>query len=487
MATSSEERISVSMLVTQCEDTFKTHLDVEKVCSTMLTSEKTGGNILSKTTTKHLKKFTRKGTVNQFLGVIKKLELSEFVLFLESLERIGDPKHLTALTTVATHIPYLSLPDKSPIDTLMAEKLSQIHEVHFKTTRHLDVEDPVQSQISHEMESLNVSLTGPADLHQPLVMANTTLSIQEEIKTQNMSDTERSLNCAPNTKVLQTSIDEHSVTITVGRGGACLYSSVHGVTVTVPANAVPSHIKEFKVHMSASLRHVAVPSHIEDSASLGHVPFEVKYIPCSAVVSLTTEPVIDKFSRSVKVSIPHCAMRVTDHPELYCLLSKSDDNSSFEEDPDVDCSYQSRYLSFTTKHFTKYLGARKRKQKSTVPLRKLPDRLSKMKAKSLEHEPTPLEVTSVQSELQRSVSNPFPRSEYSPDTRFCLGMFTPRFKDGSVWKLVFLTCLDVQTGYAVSLNVVGFTNITFLIPASLLRRRPANKPVSACVAKFFFV
>ena len=141
-----------------------------------------------------------------------------------------------------------------------------------------------------------------------------------------------------------------------------------------------------------------------------------------------------------------------DYPEFYCVLSHTDGQSSFVEDTDIEVDFTSqwRYFSFKTKHFTKYLGAGKRNAKDTPPVRKQPLRLAKLKARSLEHHySTPEVETVLQAELHRSMSDPLAQSRCFPDVRFCLGMFTPLRKEGSMWKVVFLTCPDEHTGYTV--------------------------------------
>jgi hypothetical protein len=176
------------------------------------------------------------------------------------------------------------------------------------------------------------------------------------------------------------------------------------------------------------------------------IPIGPDYIPCSAIVSLTTNPKIKKFLDHVTVSIPHCGVSMQDYHTFYCLLSHSDDQPSFEEDASIEVDFTSdwRYFSFRTRHFTRYLAAAK-------PTRKQPMRLAKLKSKSVEHPcPSPEVKAVVEVEFRRSASDPLSQSTYLPDVRYCIGMFTPLCKEGPMWKVAFLTSLDVPTGHAVS-------------------------------------
>ena len=412
---SSEERISISMVIVQCEDTLKTHVDVTKVADTMLKSEK-ADKILGKTTRKRLDKSMKKPDVKLFLAILKCLKLPEFALLLESLEQIGDENHLTALTTIATHIPNLALPTspqddaaKTMLHDEAAKRVKQIHSVYFKPTKHRDVPEQVFTMV----ESLTIS----DDSSQSLGTTIPPSTEQTEIEFATVS---------------HSLTGDDSISVNIGKDGGLLYSPVHGVTVSVPATAVPHNIHTFELTMSASLTST--------------IPIGPDYIPCSAIVSLTTNPKVGKFLDHITVSIPHCGVSIQDYHTFYCLLSHSDGQPSFEEDASIEVDFTSdwRYFSFKTMHFTRYLAAAKQKD----PTRKQPMRLAKLKSKSLEQTPEVKAV--VKSEFHRSASDPLSQSTYLPDVRYCLGMFTPLCKEGFFWKVVFLTCLDVQTGHAVS-------------------------------------
>ena len=414
MASSSETRLSIPMVLVQCGETLKTHIDVIKVADTMLKSEK-ADEILDKDTKKRLEKSKKKADIMFLLAVLKCLKLPEFALFLESLEEIGDDNHRTALTTVATHIPVLSLP--SPETSEAAKKIKRIYTVYFKPTKHRDVpSDPEQV-----LESLTITDEPPHDSSQ---------SVQQPEHAEIQSAT-------VSTQSLPQSVSgpgDVRVTVNIGKDGGLLYSSVHGITVSVPVTAVPHYIQKFELVMTASLSST--------------IPIGPDYIPCSAIVSLTTNPKIETFSDHVTVSVPHCAVSMQEYPGFYCLLSHTDGQPSFEEDANIEIDFTSkwRYFSFKTRHFTRYMAAGKR-----LPSRKQPMRLAKLKSKSLEHHcKTPEVEAIVQGEFRRSASDPLSQSTYLPDVRYALGMFTPLCKEGPMWKVVFLTCLDVHTGYAVS-------------------------------------
>lgn len=422
MASSNEERMSIGMVLVQCEDTLKTHIDVTKVADTMLKSEK-ADEILDKTTRKRLEKSKKKADVKFFWAVLKCLELPGFALLLESLEQIGDENHCTALTTIATHIPNLSLPT-SPQDRLTSEtveKIKRVHSVHFKPTKHRDVPEQVLST----MESLTIADEPPHDSSQSVGIIILPCTKQTEIHLATVSTQSLS----------QSLTGDDSITVNIGRDGGQLYSPVHGITVSVPATAVPHYILKFELTMTASLSST--------------IPIGPDYIPCSAIVSLTTNPKIGKFLDHITVSVPHCGVSMQNCSKFYCLLSHSDGQPSFEEDASIEVDFTSdwRYFFFKTRHFTRYLAAGKRKD----PTRKQPVRLAKLKSKSLEHHcKTPEVEAVVKGEFHRSASDPLSQSTYLPNVRYCLGMFTPLSKEGPMWKVVFLTCLDVQTGYAVS-------------------------------------
>ena len=444
MASPSEERLSIGMVLVQCEDTLKTHIDVTKVADMMLKSEK-ADEILDKTVKKHLEKSKKKAESKYLLAVLRRLKLPGFVVFLESLEQIGDENHLTALTLIATHIPSLSLPT-SPQDPIISEackKVKRIHSDHFKPTKHPDV-PPDPEQILGMMESLTLAEESPDASSQSVgttILPSTKQPEQTEI--QSPAVYSHSTQSLP-----QSLTSDGGVTVHMGKDGGELYSPVHGITVSIPASAVPHHVQEFELKMTASLSST--------------IPISSEYILCSAIVSLTTNPKIENFSDHVTVSVPHSAVSMQDDPEFYCLLSHTDGQLLFKEDTNIEADFTSkwRYFSFKTSHFTKYLAAGKTRAKATIPRRKQPERLAKLKSKSLEHQyghREPSEVNAIcQRERFRSASDPLSQSRYLPDVRFCLGMFTPLCKEGSLWKVVFLTCLDVPTGYAVSPGLANY-------------------------------
>ena len=163
LASSSEERnMSISMVLVQCEDTLKTCIEVTKVTNTMLEAERVD-EILDKPTKKRLEKAKKKADAKFLLAVLKCLELPGFALLLESLEQIGDENHRTALTTIATYIPYLHLPTSKTSEA--AKKIKRIHTVYFKPTKHCDVpSDPEQA-----LASLNIADKLPHNSSQSVV------------------------------------------------------------------------------------------------------------------------------------------------------------------------------------------------------------------------------------------------------------------------------------------------------------------------------
>ena len=322
------------------------------------------------------------------------------------------------------------------------------------TTKDIITETP-SATIQAEIPSI---MKQTAETHAPAIMqVAKTLSTIQVAKTPSaatqVSDDDffpyASLECSDS----QLGAIQETETVLVEKRGAILHSPVHGITVTVPPSAVTS--QDFQLQMSASL---------ETS-----VPIDEKYILCSAIVTLSTNPKIDVFSDCIMVSMPHCAVSMQDHPELYCMISHTDGEPSFKEDTSIEVDFTSQwgYLSFKTKHFTRFGAAgrrKKRKRAVTMPPQKQQIHSGKI-SKSFEHHYKPAEVKPV-----RTFSDPNSQSNHLPDVRFRLGMFTPRKKQAP-WKVVFLTCLDILTGHEVSpmvyiicdIHAYCMLYITFLI------------------------
>ena len=153
--------------------------------------------------------------------------------------------------------------------------------------------------------------------------------------------------------------------------GGVFYSPVHGISVDIPEQAIPSHVSSFEIKMRLCL----------------HGPFIFPYTDieiCSAVVCLSCEPSFD-FVSDVTVEIPHCAIidSESDHENYLVLRASDSEDSSYWNFSEVLESKLSTYhVTVKVRHFSKvaHVFRKKRKQKS----KKKRDKLKKLKEGSLD-------------------------------------------------------------------------------------------------------
>ena len=154
--------------------------------------------------------------------------------------------------------------------------------------------------------------------------------------------------------------------------GGVFYSPVHGISVDIPKQAIPSHINTFEIKMRVCL----------------HGPFVFHYPDveiCSAVVCLSCEPSFD-FVSDVSVEIPHCAIIGSehDHEDYFVLRAPDSEDSPYWNFSEVLQSKLGTYhVTVKVRHFSKVAHVfRKNKRKHKI--KKKHDKLKKLKERSLD-------------------------------------------------------------------------------------------------------
>ena len=154
--------------------------------------------------------------------------------------------------------------------------------------------------------------------------------------------------------------------------GGVFYSPIHGISVDIPEQAIPSHVSSFEIKMRVCL----------------HGPFIFPYPDieiCSAVVCLSCEPSFD-FVSDVTVEIPHCAIIDSESDrEDYLVLraSDSEDSPYWNFSEVLESKLSTYHVTVKVQHFSKVANVfrkNKRKQKS----KKKRDKLKKLKEGSLD-------------------------------------------------------------------------------------------------------
>ena len=127
------------------------------------------------------------------------------------------------------------------------------------------------------------------------------------------------------------------------RKGGVLYSPLHGVTVTIPPNAIPGVVDTFNLSMHFYLGH---PFTVEEDVDL-----------CSVVVWFHLYPQFE-FLEDVTVEIPHAADA---DPTSLRVLTWGDDKQgpSYKLDTEVLADFSDGYHAvFKMKHFSPYVVAK---------------------------------------------------------------------------------------------------------------------------------
>ena len=124
--------------------------------------------------------------------------------------------------------------------------------------------------------------------------------------------------------------------------GGVLYSPIHGVTVTIPPNAIPRDVGKFlSMHF-----YLGYPFTVEEDVNL-----------CSVVVWFHLHPHLE-FLEDVTVKIPHAA---NPHDVSLCVLTWGEDKQgpSYKLDTEVPADFSDGYHAvFKVKHFSPYVVAK---------------------------------------------------------------------------------------------------------------------------------
>ena len=132
------------------------------------------------------------------------------------------------------------------------------------------------------------------------------------------------------------------------REGGVLYSPLHGVTVTIPPNAIPGGVDTFNLSMHFYLGH---PFTVEENVDL-----------CSVVVWFHLHPHLE-FLEDVTVEIPHAA---NSHDISLCVLTWGEDKQGppYKLDTEVPADFSDGYHAvFNVKHFCPHGVGRKSRKK----------------------------------------------------------------------------------------------------------------------------
>ena len=154
------------------------------------------------------------------------------------------------------------------------------------------------------------------------------------------------------------------------RRGGVFYSPVHGITVSIPEKAIPSHVSTFKLEVGVCLR-----------GPFDFRPWENLEI-CSPVVSLSCEPSF-RFVSDVNVEIPHCVIieGESDCDDLFVLRASDSECSPYWNFHEVlESELSDYYVMVKVQHFSKVtLVSKSRKRKGKMKIRK-----KQSKAKAIE-------------------------------------------------------------------------------------------------------
>lgn len=245
------------------------------------------------------------------------------------------------------------------------------------------------------------------------------------------------------------------------RGGV-FYSPVHGITVSIPEKAIPSHVSNFKLEVGVCL----------------HGPFNFPSDDleiCSPVVSLSCEPSF-QFVSDVIVEIPHCAIieSESDYDDLFVLRAADSECSpywNFHEELESELS--DYYVTVKVQHFSKItLVSQRRKQKGKVKIRKKQNKAKQLKG---QHSLDSSIKYVRQSSLESSTSDPgssdarkrtysSPASSSGPGSKddmlsttlneFTIVCCTPQNRSFPSWKVAFVISYSHPTGWMVSIPTI---------------------------------
>ena len=241
--------------------------------------------------------------------------------------------------------------------------------------------------------------------------------------------------------------------------GGIFYSPIHGISVDIPKQAIPSCVSSFEIKMRACL----------------HGPFVFPYTDveiCSAVVCLSCEPSFH-FVSDVTVEIPHCAIidSDSDHKDFVVLRApdSADPYWKFSEVLDSDHEISTYHVTIKVRHFCKVtFGHRKHRQKEKQKSRKKRDKMKKLNERSLDSHMKYKRQSSLGSSTsdpasaitrERASSSPAPLSRagseddvlFSGLSEFIVVCCAPQERPLLSWKVAFVISYSHPTGLMVSM------------------------------------
>ena len=249
--------------------------------------------------------------------------------------------------------------------------------------------------------------------------------------------------------------------------GGIFSSHIHGISVDIPKQAIPSHISSFEIKMRVCL----------------HGPFVFPYPDveiCSAVVCLSCEPSFH-FVSDVTVEIPHCAIidSDSDHKDFFVLRAPDSANPHWKFSEVLDSEISTCHVTMKVRHFSKVTLAYR--QKELLKSRKKRHKMKKLKEHSLDSHMKYKRQSSLDSRTsdlasaitrERASSSPAPLSRAgSEDDVLCSGLSefvvvccAPQERPLLSWKVAFVVSYSHPTGLMVSM----MTKIVVLVKHSSL-------------------
>ena len=237
--------------------------------------------------------------------------------------------------------------------------------------------------------------------------------------------------------------------------GGKFYSPIHGISVDIPEQAIPSHVSSFEIKMRVCLRG----------------PFDFPYPDieiCSAVVCLSCEPSFD-FVSDVTVEIPHCAIidSESDHEDFFVLRAPDSADPYWKFSEILESEISTYHVTVKVRHFSKKtLAHRRQRQKGKYKIRKKQDMMKKPKERSLDMKYTrQSSLGSSTSDLasaitrQRASSSPAPLSRTGSEddamssglSEFVVVCCAPQERSLPSWKVAFVISYSHPTGWMVSM------------------------------------
>ena len=239
--------------------------------------------------------------------------------------------------------------------------------------------------------------------------------------------------------------------------GGVFYSPIHGISVDIPEQAIPSHVSSFEIKMRVCL----------------YGPFDFPYPDieiCSAVVCLSCEPSFD-FVSDVTVEIPHCAVidSESDHEDFFVLRAPDSADPNWKFSEILESEISTYHVTVKVRHFSKKtLAHRRQRRKGKYKIRKKQDMMKKPKERSLDMKYSrQSSLGSSTSDLasaitrQRASSSPAPLSRTGSEddalssglSEFVVVCCAPQERSLPSWKIAFVISYSHPTGWMVSMII----------------------------------